>query len=76
MGLVDDSQLEGQEAMPFARLSGVEARQRIQLYLNSRKSTLIGRAFDLSNAASREEAEEFFLTALQDMNIVERYQGL
>lgn len=76
MGTVDESQMPGQEQMPFAKLSPAEARERIQRYLSSRKSTLWGGAFDLSNAESRDEAEEFFLTALQDMDIVERYQGL
>lgn len=76
MGLIDDSQLEGQEQMPFARLSGVEARQRIRLYLNSRKGTLWSRAFDLGNSESREEAEDLLFFALMDMDIVERPTGL
>lgn len=76
MGLVDDSQMEGQEAMPFARLSGVEARQRIQLYLNSRKGTLWGQGFDLSQSESREKAEDLLFSALQEMDIVERPAGL
>lgn len=76
MGSVDEAQLEGQEQIPFARLSGVEARQRIQIYLNSRKGTLWGQGFDLSNNESREKAEDLLFHALQDMDIVERPVGL
>lgn len=70
MGLVDDQQLQGQEQMPFAKLSVNEAEDRIVRYLSQRRGTLWSRAFDLSNSGSRKEASEFLLTAMQDLNVV------
>lgn len=72
MGQVDDQQLPGQEQMPFAKLGRSEARTRIQTYLNNKRSGLWGRAFDLRQAHSREEAEGFLLALLDDMDLVQK----
>lgn len=71
MGLVDDSQMEGQVQMPFAKLSRREARDKVSAYLNNQRTTLWSRSYDLSQWSSRQACEEHLMDVLTDLKLVE-----